>query len=218
MVSYDELVATLEDAWAAAGLHEHALVEHITPTTLERSFRVELFPEHDELLDDTTMPPWVELTFVWGAVHQLLADGQPLNEEPLDLAPLDLAWTFMVLVKPNQRTRSDAELVQMFQWAVQQAVQRVAPGDGTSDFYIPVEVRRVYHSDDQRRPLLSHIQLVSTNITDLLEQWVPQDGGSVRRAIRREVQIASAILSSLSTMFDNQPSNGRGLYRPVETA
>lgn len=215
MVSYDELVATLEDAWIAAGLHEHALIESLTPGTLERSFRAELFPEHDELLDEASMPPWVELAFVWGATHQLLADG---HSQAAEGEPLDLAWTFMVLVKPSQRSHQDADLVQMFQWAVQQALQRVAPGEGVSDFFVPVEVRRVYHSDEHRRPLLSHIQLVSTNITDLLEQWTPQDGGSIRRAVRREVQIASTILHSLSSMFGDQPNNGHGLYRPVETA
>jgi hypothetical protein len=212
MVSYDELVATLEDAWVAAGLHEHALAETYTPATHERGFRAELFPEHDELLDDSTMPPWVELTFVWNAAHQLRAEGREIEHEPLDLN-----WTYLVLVQMNLRDRTDSELVQMFQRAVQRAMQRVFPNELGEPLFVPVDVRRVYHNNAQHQPVLAQIQLVSTNLTDLLEQWNPHDMGALRRAVRREVQLASVILQSLSDTFGGQ-SNGRGTYRPVETA
>jgi hypothetical protein len=46
VITYDELAGGLEDAWIGAGLHEHAIIESVHPDTLERNYRVEVFPEH----------------------------------------------------------------------------------------------------------------------------------------------------------------------------
>ncbi|NJO07881.1 MAG: hypothetical protein HC876_21485 [Chloroflexaceae bacterium] len=212
-MSYDDIVANLEDAWVAAGLHEHALVENFQPETFERSYRVELFPEHDDVLSEDTTPPWVEVSFLWTAANQVLSEGRDLDDED----PLDISWTYMVLVHTGLRDRSDSDLVQMFQRAVSRALRRFYAGEAEASINVPVEVRRVYHSNEQGRPQLSYVQLVSSNITNLLDQWDFQDSGALRRVIRNEVTLAGAIIQALRDTFNTNTRNSN-TYRPVDTA
>ena len=108
MITYDELAAGLEDAWLLAGLHDHLLAESVLPDSLERVYRVELFPEHPEPLSEGISPPWVELSFTWTPAHQLHSEGRELSP-----GILELAWTYTVDVR-GQGDRSDIELTRAF--------------------------------------------------------------------------------------------------------
>ncbi|NJO84608.1 MAG: hypothetical protein HC828_18785, partial [Blastochloris sp.] len=134
-----------------------------------------------------------------------------------DEDPLDISWTYMVLVHMGLRDRSDSDLVQMFQRAVSRALRRFYAGEAEASINVPVEVRRVYHSNEQGRPQLSYVQLVSSNITNLLDQWDFQDSGALRRVIRNEVTLAGAIIQALRDTFNTNTRNSN-TYRPVDTA
>ena len=82
VITYDELAAGLEDAWIMAGLHEHALYENIHPETLDRSYRVELFPEHPEPLNENNSPPWVEMIRTEERPMASFSSIQSPNAEP----------------------------------------------------------------------------------------------------------------------------------------
>lgn len=209
MLSYDELVTGLEDAWSAAGLHEHAILETVRPDTHERLYRTELFPEHDDYLNEDNTPPWVEISFTWAATHQLRSEGRDAEEEALDIS-----WTYMVLVHSSMRERSDRELVQMFQRAVQRALRRMFPTENENPISVPVEVRRIYRNEGAG-PQVMHVQLVSTNVTDFSDHWDESDPRTLQHSLRVEVQLASAIVHALSDTFS---ASGQGNYRPVETA
>ena len=86
MLTYDDLVTGLEDAWLGVGLHEHSFVESVVPATTDRTLTVELFPEHEEPLTAESMPPWLDLSYTWSAVHQLLSEGRTLLFASLLLA------------------------------------------------------------------------------------------------------------------------------------
>lgn len=208
MITYDDLVAGLEDAWLAAGLHEHAFIESIIPATHDRTLRVELFPEHDEPLTNQNMPPYLELSFTWSPVHQLLAEGHDLPVEPLDLQ-----WTYTVTVL-GQTERSDVELARMFQRAVLSAFQRFYPAEAAEMEPIAVEVRRMYQGGPERLTL-EYTQLVSTTVSDLFELWPDRDVQALRNVLRRELQLASAIITTLAETFNPR---GRGGYRTVDAA
>ncbi|MBX0330589.1 hypothetical protein K2Z83_23305 [Oscillochloris sp. ZM17-4] len=208
MLSYDDLVSGLEDAWLAVGLHEHAFIESVIPTTHDRTCKIELFPEHDEPLTNENIPPWLELGFTWSAVHQLIAEGRDLPSEPLDLT-----WSYTVTLA-NALDRSDAELVRMFQRAVHGAFVRYYPAEATEMEPVAVEVRRIYQSDGQKLTVDS-IQMVSTTISDLFEQWGDRDLAGLRMLLRIELQLASAIIANLSDAFTPR---GRGGYRSVDAA
>ncbi len=208
MLTYDDLVTGLEDAWLAVGFHEHAFVESVIPTTHDRTCKVELFPEHDEPLDNENMPPWLELSFTWSAVHQLISEGRELPVEPLDLS-----WTYTATAV-GQQERSDTELVRMFQRAVQTAFQRYYPAEAAEMEPIAVEVRRVYMSSGQKLQL-DYLQLVSSTVSDLFEQWPDHDMPGLRVLLRLEMQLASAIVANLADAFTPK---GRGGYRTVDAA
>ncbi|HEX9441873.1 MAG TPA: hypothetical protein VF909_19455, partial [Roseiflexaceae bacterium] len=108
MITYDELAAGLEDAWMLAGLHDHLLAESVQADTLERSYRVELFPEHPEPLTEGVSPPWVELSFIWTPAHQLHSEGREISP-----GLLELAWTYTVDVR-SQADRNDVDLTRAF--------------------------------------------------------------------------------------------------------
>ncbi|HMQ31714.1 MAG TPA: hypothetical protein PKD53_13390 [Chloroflexaceae bacterium] len=208
MLTYDDLVTGLEDAWLAVGLHEHAFIESVIPATHDRSCKVELFPEHDEPLSTENMPPFLELSFTWSPVHQLIAEGRDLPAEPLDLT-----WTYTATMS-GQAERSDVELVRMFQRAVQAAFQRYSPAEAAEMEPVSVEVRRVYQPGGQRLQL-DYIQLVSSTISDLFEQWPDRDLGGLRGLLRTELQLASAIINNLADAFTPR---GRGGYKTVDAA
>ncbi|GAB4449784.1 MAG: hypothetical protein OHK0015_55080 [Chloroflexi bacterium OHK40] len=208
MLTYDDLITGLEDAWLAVGLHEHAFIESVIPATHDRTCKVELFPEHDEPMSNENMPPWLDLSFTWSPVHQLIAEGRDLPIEPLDLS-----WTYTATVI-GQPERSDAELVRMFQRAVQNAFQRYYPAEAAEMEPIAVEVRRVYSNAGQRLQL-DYVQLVSSTVSDLFEQWPDRDIQSLRSVLRVEMQLASAIIANLADSFTPR---GRGGYRSVDAA
>ena len=208
MITYDELAAGLEDAWVLAGLHDHLLVESVQPDTFDRTYRVELFPEHPEPLTEGTSPPWVELSFTWTAAHQLFSEGREISP-----GLLELAWTYTVDVR-GQNDRGDIDLVRGFNAAVRAALRRAAPDMPAPVEYIAVEVRRGYRSSADK-PALAYVQLVGTNVTDLGDLWSDRSPESLREALREELLIVSSLLHSLGESF--MPA-GLGGYRPVDTA
>lgn len=208
MLTYDDLVMGLEDAWTAVGLHEHTFVESVIPSTHDRTCKIELFPEHDEPLTSDNMPPYLELNFTWSALHQLLAEGRELPVEPLDLS-----WTYTATVIREQE-RSDLELVRMFQRAVHTAFQRYYPSEAIEMEPIAVEVRRIYMPGAQRLQL-DHLQLVSSTVSDIFEQWAERDLTTLRGVLRHELQLASAIINNLTDAFSPR---GRGGYKAVDAA
>lgn len=208
MLTYEDLVTSLEDAWTGAGLHEHALVESVIPASHDRSYRVELFPEHPEPLTPENMPPWVEVNFTWSALHQLCSEGHDLTP-----GPLDLIWTYTVGVFGIQE-RSDHELVQLFHKTFRKTFHRFYPDEDAETEAMAVEVRRIYRSNAQR-PGLLYVQLTSTNITDLSEQWDEHDPRVLPSLMQIEVHFASAFIHALMDTFN---PGGRGGYRAVDTA
>jgi hypothetical protein len=208
VITYDELAAGLEDAWVLAGLHDHLLVESVQPDTLERVYRVELFPEHPEPLTEGTSPPWVELSFTWTAAHQLHSEGREISP-----GILELAWTYTVDVR-DQSERGDLDLVRAFNAAVRAALRRAVPDVPAPAEYIAVEIRRGYRSGGER-PVPAYVQIVGTNVTDLGDLWGERSPESLRDALREELIIVASLLHSLGESF--APS-GLGGYRPVDTA
>jgi hypothetical protein len=208
VITYDELAAGLEDAWILAGLHDHLLVESMQPDTLERIYRVELFPEHPEPLTEGTSPPWVELSFTWTPAQQLHAEGREISP-----GVLELAWTFTVDVR-DQGDRSDADLTRAFNAAVRSALRRAAPDMPAPNEYIAIEVRRGYRTSGEK-PTLAYIQIVGTNVTDLGDLWADRSPDTLREALRDELIIVAALLHALGETFS--PS-GLGGYRSVDTA
>jgi hypothetical protein len=209
VITYDDLAGGLEDAWVAAGLHEHALTEAVVPDAHDRTFRAELFPEHPEPLTDTTVPPWVEIAFTWTALHQLRSEGR----EGVGEDPLEISWVYNVPAHA-QSERSDADLVRVFQRAVQAAYKVSFPeGEAAMPADLSVEVRRAYRGSARRAPV--YVQLVSTNVTDLSDLWGESDERSLRDVLSFEVQFAALIIGHLAEVFT---PGGRGSYRSVDTA
>jgi hypothetical protein len=208
VITYEELAAGLEDAWLMAGLHEHLFAESVLPDSLERIYRVELFPEHPEPLTEGMSPPWVELSFTWNPAHQLHSEGR-------DISPglLELAWTYTVDVR-GQGDRSDIELTRAFNAAVRGALRRAAPDMPTPAEYIAVEVRRGYRTSGDK-PVPAYVQLVGTNVTDLGDLWSDRNPDTLREALRDELIIVAALLRALGETF---APGGLGGYRPVDTA
>jgi hypothetical protein len=215
MPSYDDIVEGLEDGWMAAGLHDHSITESVVPDTHERTYRVELFPEHGDPLTEENMPPWVDVSFAWTAAHQLRAEGREVENEPLALI-----WNYTVLPRRELRDQNDQELVRKFQVAIQSALRRFYPGEADAMSYVDVEVRRFYQRAHQHARL-AYVQLLSMNITDLSEQWDSADAFTLSRFIRTEMQFASAVIQALASAFaadSNGNDNGNASYRTVDTA
>ncbi len=208
MITYDELAAGLEDAWLIAGLHEHAIIENVQPEALERTYRVELFPEHPEPLTENVSPPWVELNYIWSPSHQLASEGR-------DLPPgaLELTWTYTVDIR-NHGDRNDLDLVRAFNGAVRAALRRAAPDVPMPAEYIAVEVRRGYRISGEK-PALAYVQIVGTNVTDLSDLWNNRNPDALREVLRDELIIAASLLRSLGEAFT---PGGMGGYRAVDTA
>ncbi len=209
MITYNELASGLEDAWMLAGLHEHAIIETINTETLERVYRVEIFPEHPEPLTDAISPPWVELTFTWNPAHQLYAEGRP------DVPPgiLELSWTYTVDVR-NQFERHDIDLVRSFNQSIRSALHRTAPDVPIPSDYIAVEIRRGYRVVGDKLGL-AYIQIIGTNVTDLSDLWTSRSPEALREVLRDELMIVAALLHALGETF---APGGLGGYRSVDTA
>lgn len=209
MITYDDLASGLEDAWLMAGLHEHAIVESVNPESLERTYRVEIFPEHPEPMTEASSPPWVELTYTWTPAHQLFADGRA------DVSPgvLELSWTYTVDIRETY-DRPDLELVRSFTNAVRAALRRAAPDIAMPPDYIAVEVRRGYRTGGERA-MLAYVQMIGTNVTDLSDLWENRNTDTLREVLREELFVVAALLHALGETF--APS-GLGGYRSVDTA
>jgi hypothetical protein len=212
MFSYDDLIASLEDAWISVGLHEHALIESIVPATQDRMCRIELFPEHPEPLTIETMPPWIELNFTWSPLHQLLFEGRVLTPEPLELN-----WTYTATIQ-RDTDRNDVELVRMFQRAVHASFLAHYPAEAAEMEPVAVEVRRIFQAKPQPEGhtlSLEVIQLTSTTIVDLLEQWPGIDSHTLQQILKLELQLSRTIIGKLAESFT---ANGRSSYRSVDAA
>jgi hypothetical protein len=210
MLTYDEILSELEAAWAAVDLHEHEYLESVVPASHDRMVKVELFPEHSEPLTFESTPPWVELNFAWSAVHQLRSEGRNIPTEPLDLN-----WTYNVFAN-SAGERNDIELVRMFQRAVQSAFEQHYPLEAAEMEPVVVEVRRVYQQREAQRIRQEYVQLSSTNITDLSEQWNEREPRAFRGLMRIELQLVAAVISNLAETFSSP--NGRGGYHSVDAA
>ena len=79
---------------------------------------------------------------------------------------------------------------------------------------VAVEVRRVYMPGSQRLQL-DYIQLVSSTISDIFEQWSDRDLQGLRSLLRTELQLANAIINNLADAFTPK---GRGGYTTVDAA
>lgn len=209
MLMYDDLVDELEDAWIGCGLHEHELTESILPDSHDRAYRVALFPDHPEPLTEENTPPWVEISFTWSASHQLCSEGRHIDTEPLFLS-----WTYNVLIRDAMLQRNDHELVHLFHQALKKAIQSFMPEAAGEPQQIAVEIRRIYQSEGQSIQL-AHMQLVSTNITDLTEQWRQHNATTLRHLVHMEVQLASAVIYALTEKFS---PGGPGSYQTAQTA
>ncbi len=214
MVSYDMLVKGLEDAWRIAGLHEHELIESVQPGTHDRTYKVGLFPDHSEPLDETNIPPWVEVSFSWTAFHQLRSEGYHVGSMNQSL---ELSWLYNVMVHGPLREKSDTELVRLFQQAVQSTLQRFFPSEAPDTTAFAIEVRRIYHTTGNQHEL-TYVQLVSPNITDLTDHWEQQEALDLYTLIYSEVELASAVIHALADVFKPSPHRGRGAYRAVDAA
>src|SRR5262245_27192897 len=127
-----------------AGLHEHLLAESVLPDSLDRIYRVELFPEHPEPLTEGVSPPWVERSYTWTPAHQLHSEGREISP-----GPLELAWTYTVDVR-EKADRSDIDLTRAFHAAVRLALRRAAPDLPVPAEYVALEVRRGYRSSNDK--------------------------------------------------------------------
>ncbi len=207
MLSYEHLASELQQAWTSTGLHEHALVETLQPDTLERSYRAELFPEHEEPLTEENVPPWVEIGFSWMASHQLRSENYHIDPDPLGLV-----WNYMLFVPARLHEYPDSRLVRMFQNAVQNVLGRYYPDSIEEPHRVAVEIRRVYQGGSQRLKL-AYMQLVSTNITDLSELW--NNPEMLSHLLHGEMEFANAVIQALADTFHSGDSGG---YRSVDTA
>lgn len=215
MLSYDDLVDGLEDAWIVAALHNHELVEHVQPENHERTYKAGLMPEYIESLNEESMPPWVEVSFTWTALHQLHSEGRCTDTTETD--PLDLTWVYNVIIRSGLRERSDQDLVRMFQRAVDTALKQCYPAEVVTTAPVAVEVRRVYQYDGETMNLV-YVQLVSPNITDLSDQWSESDPRVLEGMLQSEVDLAGTVLRTLMKTFYPDSGGGRGTYRSVDTA
>lgn len=213
MLTYDTLVTELESAWVLANFHEHQLIESIQPDTLDRTYKADLFPEHADPLNEDNIPPWVELSFNWSALHQLRSEGHSID---VSQDPLAMTWIYNVMVRDPIRERTDQDLVRLFQKSVFNGLRQFFLAEQAETAPVAVEVRRIYHSDGQTTEL-AYVHLISPNLSDLSEMWNERDVNNLRGYIESEFAIAQAVVQSLATTFT--PASGpHGNYQSVDTA
>jgi len=203
-LSYEELANALEEGWSVSGLHEHDVAEQVNPTTLERSFRAELFPEHGDPLTEQNTPPWVEVSFVWGPSHQI-------HTGTLVTIPLELTWEYTITVPPADK-RNDSELIRTLQSAIQSALRKVFHEEVGHDV-LALEVRRAYKAPEARelRCLEIHVR-GNSDISDVL-------GGHGHDHVQTVIQEEYAMVNVLLQTFADTFSPGSvGGYRSVESA
>lgn len=203
-LSYEELVNAFESTWGPAGLHEHEVVEHITPATLERTFRVHLFPDHGEPLTDANMPPWVEATLVWGPLHQL-HDGNAAI--PL---PLEIQWNYTIPL-PLGEKRTDQEIAKAAHVLIRQVVRRLFNEDVGHEV-LAIELRRAFASDSRS---VSALQLYASGTSDISEVLLTTGSEALHTVLREECSMAAALVMAFAEAFNPGSVGG---YRAVESA
>lgn len=204
LLSYEELANAIEDAWEEAGLHEHGVTESINPATLERTFRAEIFPDHGEPLTDHNVPPWVELSFVWGPEHQHASTNKTST-------PLELLWNYTVTIASHDK-RSDTELLKTFTTVVNQTIRKLFQQMPDHDM-LAIEIRRSYRSGESRD--VQHIVIYASGGSDIGESFTSATPDMIQRIIQEEMLVVTSLLRALAESFSPGSVGG---YRTVESA
>jgi hypothetical protein len=216
MLSYDEIVIKLEEAWVEAGFHEYLLTESVEPETHTRTFKVELFSNLIEIPDEEVMLPWLEISFTWSPVHQLLSDGYKIKSND----PVNLTWAYNVIAQGDLSERGDRELARLYRNAVERALRTMFSSNAIVEpVQLPVEVRRTYQClPDSSEQVF--VQLVSSTLTNLSEMWTNHDSDALQALISNDTHVAGAIIQSLAkTFLPSRPlERHQSSYRPVDAA
>lgn len=203
-IHYDDLANHLEEVWSTFGLHDHGIYEQVNPTALERSYKAELFPDHGEPLTEHNIPPWVELSFVWGGAHQS-------SIEESAVLPLELQWNYTITLARHDK-RNDHELVQTFHQTLTNALRTIYPDENGTDV-LAVEVRRAYRSHVSREPL--NVVLYASGTSDIGDVLTQPSHDSLRTTLREEFMMVSTLLRAFAESFNPGTVGG---YRSVESA
>ncbi len=203
-LSYEELINAFEATWGQVGLHEHEIVEYMTPATLERTFRVQLFPDHGEPLTDANMPPWVEATVVWGPAHHL-HDGNAAIP-----VPLEIQWNYTIPI-PLGEKRSDQEIAKAAQTQIRQVVRRLFNEDVGQEV-LAIEMRRAFAPDSRS---VSSLMLYASGTSDITEVLLTTGSEALHAVLREECSMAVALVLAFAETFNPGSVGG---YRAVESA
>ena len=203
-LSYEELANALEEGWSVIGLHEHDVAEQVNPTTLERTFRAELFPEHGDPLTEHNTPPWVEVTMVWGPAHQVHT-GQMVS------VPLELTWEYTITVPPADK-RNDNELIRTLQSAIQTSLRKLFHEDVGHDV-LALEVRRAYKAPEARE--LRCLEIHARGSSDISDVLTGLGHDHMLIVIQEEYAMVNTLLQTFADTFSPGSVGG---YRSVESA
>lgn len=204
LLTYEELANTLEETWEHVGLHEHGVNESINPATLERTFRAEIFPEHGEPLTEHNVPPWVEVSFVWGPEQQRASE----NNTPV---PLELLWNYTITLATHDK-RSDGELLKSFMTIVHQTIRKLFQQTLDHDM-LAVEIRRSYRSSDARE--LQQLVIFASGGSDIGDAFAATPPDMLRNILREELLVAANLLRAFADTFSPGSVGG---YRSVDSA
>lgn len=204
MLSYEELANTIEEAWEQVGLHEHGVNETINPATLERTFRAEIFPEHGEPLTEQNLPPWVEMSFIWGPEHQRASEGTTP-------APLELLWNYTITLAAHDK-RSDSELLKSFMTVVNQTIRKLFQQTPDHDM-LAIEIRRGYRSAESRE--LQHMVIYASGGSDIGDAFAATTPDMIRSILQEEMLVVSSLLRAFAETFSPGSVGG---YRSVDSA
>lgn len=202
-LSYEEIVNAFESTWSQVGLHEHEIVEYVTPATLERTFRAHLFPDHGEPLTQANMPPWVEATLVWGPTHHV-HDGAEVQ------IPLEIQWNYTIPL-PLGEKRSDQELAKTAQTTIRQVVRRLFNEDVGHEV-LAIEMRRAFAPDSRS---VSAMHLYASGTSDISEVLLAINHEAMHTVLREECSMAAALVLAFAETFNPGSVGG---YRAVESA
>ena len=202
-LSYEELVNAFETTWAQVGLHEHDVVEFITPATLERTFRVHLFPDHGEPLTEANMPPWVEATLIWGPNHHM-HDGATIQ------IPLEIQWNYTIPL-PLGEKRTDQEIAKSAHVLVRQVVRRLFNEDVGHEV-LAIEIRRAFAPDSRS---VTALQIYASGTSDISEVLLTKGSEALNTVLREECSMAAALVLAFAEAFNPGSVGG---YRAVESA
>ncbi len=202
-LSYEDLINAFESTWSHVGLHEHDVVEYVTPATLERTFRATLFPDHGEPLTDANMPPWVEATVVWGPSHHI-HDGTVMT------TPLEIQWNYTIPL-PLSDKRSDQEFAKTAQTTIRQVVRRLFDEDVGHEV-LAIEIRRAFGADGRS---VSAMHIYASGTSDISEVLLTPSTDAIHTVLREESSMAAALVFAFAETFNPGSVGG---YRAVESA